>query len=68
MPICRDKIKEICRIKGLSVILVGGINTCNLNNLINYKISGIAIMRDLLLSKDPESSYIELDQKLNESQ
>ena len=67
-PICRDKIKEICRIKGLSVILVGGINTNNLNNLINYKISGIAIMRDLLLSKDPESSYIELDQKLNESQ
>ena len=68
LPIYRDKIKEICRIKGLSVILVGGINTYNLNNLINYKISGIAIMRDLLLSKDPESSYIELDQKLNESQ
>ena len=67
-PIDRGKIKEICGIKGLSVILVGGINKYNLNKLINYKISGIAIMRDLLMSKDPESSYIELDQKLNESQ
>jgi len=64
-PLSRDKIREISGIAGLSVILVGGINTYNLDNLINYKISGIAVMRDLLLSKDPESTYINLEQKLN---
>ncbi|MEC7880774.1 MAG: thiamine phosphate synthase [Chloroflexota bacterium] len=66
-PISRNKIKEICEINGLSVILVGGINTYNLDNLKNYKINGIAVMRSLLLSKNPESSYIDLEQKLNES-
>ena len=66
-PLSRDKIREISGIAGLSVILVGGINTYNLDNLINYKISGIAVMRDLLLSKDPESTYINLEQKLNET-
>ena len=66
-PLSRNKIKKICEINGLSVILVGGINTYNLDNLINYKISGIAVMRNLLLSKDPESTYIDLAQKLNES-
>ena len=66
-PLSRDKIREISEIKGLSVILVGGINTYNLDNLINYKISGIAVMRNLLLSKNPESTYINLEQKLNES-
>ena len=66
-PLSRNKIKKICETNGLSVILVGGINTYNLDNLINYKISGIAVMRNLLLSKDPESTYIDLAQKLNES-
>jgi thiamine-phosphate diphosphorylase len=66
-PLSRDKIREISEINGLSVILVGGINTYNLDNLINYKISGIAVMRNLLLSKDPEYTYINLEQKLNES-
>lgn len=66
-PISRNKIKEICEINGLSVILVGGINTFNLDNLKNYKISGIAVIRSLLLSKNPESAYINLEKKLNES-
>ncbi len=64
-PLAQHTIKEICEIKRLSVILVGGINIYNLDDLVNYKISGIAVMRELLLSKDPESTYIHLEQKLN---
>ena len=49
-----------------NVIFVGGININNVSKLLKYNFSGIAIMRELLLSRSPEKTFMELREKINE--
>ena len=49
-----------------NVIFVGGININNASKLLKYNFSGIAIMRELLLSRSPEKTFMELREKINE--
>ena len=46
-----------------NVIFVGGININNVSKLLKYNFSGIAIMRELLLSRSPEKTFMELREK-----
>ena len=47
------------------IILVGGIKRNNVHKLLKHKFYGIAIMRELLLSSSPESTFLELKEKIN---
>lgn len=49
-----------------NVIFVGGINTNNVSKLLKYNFSGIAVMRELLLSRNPEKTFMKLTKKINE--
>tara|TARA_B100000941_G_scaffold13930_1_gene8511 strand:+ start:1070 stop:1663 length:594 start_codon:yes stop_codon:yes gene_type:complete len=49
-----------------NVIFVGGINTNNVSKLLKYNFSGIAVMRELLLSRSPEKTFMKLRKKINE--
>ena len=49
-----------------NVIFVGGINTNNVSKLLKYNFSGIAVMRELLLSRSPEKTFMKLRNKINE--
>jgi len=49
-----------------NIVLVGGINNNNANELLKYNFSGIAVMRELLLSTSPEKTFLGLKEKINE--
>ena len=49
-----------------NIVLVGGINKNNAKKLLKYKFSGIAVMRELLLSTNPEETFLDLKEKINE--
>tara|TARA_E500000331_G_C17165616_1_gene673684 strand:- start:187 stop:789 length:603 start_codon:yes stop_codon:yes gene_type:complete len=47
------------------IIFVGGINTNNAHKLLKYNFDGIAVMRELLLSKKPGSTFLNLEEIIN---
>ena len=47
------------------IIFVGGINTKNAHKLLKYNFVGIAVMRELLLSKNPENTFLNLEEIIN---
>ena len=49
-----------------NIVLVGGINNNNANKLLKYNFSGIAVMRELLLSSSPEKTFLDLKEKIND--
>ena len=49
-----------------NIIFVGGINTKNVHKLLKYNFNGIAVMRELLLSKDPNHTFLNLNEIINE--
>ena len=49
-----------------NIVLVGGINKNNAKKLLKYNFSGIAVMRELLLSTNPEETFLDLKEKINE--
>ena len=49
-----------------NIVLVGGINKNNAKKLLKYNFSGIAVMRELLLSTHPEETFLDLKEKINE--
>ena len=49
-----------------NIIFVGGINIKNVHKLSNYNFNGIAVMRELLLSKNPSHTFLNLEEIMNE--
>ena len=63
-PITEKKIINLT--KNLdNIIFVGGINLKNVEKLFNYNFSGIAVMRELLLSNDANYTFLKLNEILN---
>ena len=48
-----------------NIILVGGINIKNAYRLLKYNFDGIAVMRELLLSKNPNETFLNLEEIIN---
>jgi len=65
-PLDSEIINKTCALNNMQVMLVGGITSSNLEKLNKFNINGVAIMRELLLNKEPESTYINLEKKINE--
>ena len=58
-------LRDSCNRSTVPIIAVGGIDQSNVTRLMQYNISGIAIMRGLLLSKDPEITIKSINSILN---
>ena len=54
-----------CNQNKIPIIAVGGINLDNISILKNYNISGVAIMRELLETTNPEKTISDIDHNLN---
>lgn len=54
-----------CNQNKIPVIAVGGINIDNISILKDHNISGVAIMRELLETTNPEKTISNIDHKLN---
>lgn len=64
IPITEKKIISLT--KNLdNIIFVGGINLENVEKLFNYNFSGIAVMRELLLSNNADYTFLKLNEILN---
>ena len=48
-----------------NIIFVGGINIKNACRLLKYNFNGIAVMRELLLSKNPNETFLNLEEIIN---
>lgn len=48
-----------------NIIFVGGINVKNAYRLLKYNFDGIAVMRELLLSKNPNETFLNLEEIIN---
>ena len=48
-----------------NIIFVGGINIKNAYRLLKYNFDGIAVMRELLLSKNPNETFLNLEEIIN---
>ena len=48
-----------------NIIFVGGINIKNAYRLLKYDFDGIAVMREILLSKNPNETFLNLEEIIN---
>ena len=62
--ITNEKIISLTENLG-NIIFIGGINIKNAHRLLKYNFEGIAVMRELLLSKNPNEIFLNLEEIIN---
>lgn len=65
IPLSREVLKSMCEHVQIPIVVIGGINETNLDELLNYDIDGVAVSSAIMYAEEPKEAAKRLNHRLS---